>query len=283
MINDEFSQRYGYEPVLVVQYEAMNADLLNSILNCLEDFWRELSQLSKLNEILNYCWVNFFKLPFYEFSSFTSHDKLRKIRAMFLEFTWHKVYSFLEFLAPLLEHFLFGIDFIDECNSIFERENSAYRFINGLITPITSEHEISSIIMALDKKDESALHIESALTLLSNREKNESRESIAQSISAVEAIAKKVTGKNGATLSDLLGKKKLHPIHPQLQTGFNNLYNFTSGKDGIRHALTTESSQISKALAMYMLVSCSAFVNLIRDEFKSDIILEEAQIEANIK
>lgn len=272
-----FSLRYGYEPALVVQYESINADLLNSILNCLEKIWGELSQQGRLNEILNYCWVNFFKLPLYEFQYMTPHDKMIRVRAKFLEFTWHKVYSFLEFLAPLLERYLFSIDFIDQCNAIFERESSAYRFINGLITPITSEHEIASIIIALDKKDEPALHIESALTLLSNREKNQARESIAQSISAVEAIAKKVTGKNGATLSDLLGKKKLHPIHPQLQTGFNNLYNFTSGKDGIRHALTTESSHISKALAMYMLVTCSAFVNLIRDEFKSETIPDEAQ------
>lgn len=139
-------------------------------------------------------------MPLYEFSNGNPHDKLRRIRNLFLEFTWHKVYSFLEFLAPLLEHFLSFIDFIDECNSIFERENSAYRFVNGLITPITSELEISSIKKVLDETDEAAVHIESALILLSNREKNQARESIAQSISAVEAIAKKVVGKNAATL-----------------------------------------------------------------------------------
>lgn len=59
-----FSQRYGYEPTSVVQYEAMNLDLRNSILNCLEDVWNELSQRNKLNETLNYCWVDFLSCRF---------------------------------------------------------------------------------------------------------------------------------------------------------------------------------------------------------------------------
>jgi hypothetical protein len=42
-------------------------------------------------------------------------------------------------------------DFQEECNRILEEENSAYRFINGLIVPIINEEQIAQVERALEE------------------------------------------------------------------------------------------------------------------------------------
>ena len=136
---------------------------------------------------------------------------------------------------------------------------------------IISNEEIAEIQSCLIKEDEAAQHIESALTLLSNKEVDQSRESVAQSISAVEATAKRVAGKGSATLAMLCNPKYSLVQHDQFRQALLNLYNYTSGEEGIRHSLTDKSQPVSKALARFMLVTCSAFVNLIRSEAEASL------------
>ena len=98
---------------------------------------------------------------------------------------------------------------------------------------------------------------------LSDRLTPDYRNSIKESISALESIAK-VISKNpkdslGAALDKIKGKLK---IHPALERGFKQIYGYTSDTDGIRHALTEETT-CDFADAKFMLVSCSAFINYL--------------------
>jgi len=52
-------------------------------------------------------------------------------------------------------------------------------------------------------------------------------------------------------------------LHPALQIAFDKLYGYTSNEGGIRHCLL-EQSTIYFEDAKFMLVSCSAFVNLLK-------------------
>ena len=52
-------------------------------------------------------------------------------------------------------------------------------------------------------------------------------------------------------------------LHSALKLGFDRLYGYTSDAQGIRHALIEEPT-IDFEDAKFMLVSCSAFVNLLR-------------------
>lgn len=193
------------------------------------------------------------------------------IRNKYYNLPWFEVYSLLEFIVNCLSFFPreYRTDFIEDCNYILERENSAYRFIDKLLSPITSENEIRSIEECLEEKDEAAKHINSALTMLANKQEDQSRESIAQSILAVEAIAKKITDNKNATLAALCQGTKILPSNSQARQALLNLYNYTSSKEGIRHALTNESQPVTPAWARFMLVVSSAFVNLIKLEMKS--------------
>lgn len=52
-------------------------------------------------------------------------------------------------------------------------------------------------------------------------------------------------------------------IHPALNKALHQIYGYTSDDPGIRHG-GTETANVDAALAQFMLVSCSAFVNYLR-------------------
>ena len=106
-------------------------------------------------------------------------------------------------------------------------------------------------------------HIRTALKFLSDRKSPDYRNSIKESISAVESICQVLTGDDKATLGDALNKLENHfNLHGALKAGFKSLYGYTSDQDGIRHAILKEQD-ISFSDAKYMLVSCSAFANYL--------------------
>lgn len=156
------------------------------------------------------------------------------------------------------------------CNNILEEEVSAYRFINGKITPISNEIEMQEIENALKSPFKPIqIHIRQALELFSDRKNPDYRNSIKESMSAVEAICRLIVKDGKATLGDAL--EKVNITHPALKEGFKKIYGYTSDSEGIRHALSDES-YISSEDAKFMLVACSAFINyLIEKSRKVDI------------
>lgn len=152
------------------------------------------------------------------------------------------------------------------CNQVLEAENSGYRFVGDVITPISSATELKEIEEALgvpDKLRPVAEHIDAALRLYADRENPDYRNSIKESISAVEALCRLVTEKPKATLGEALKalSSKVR-IHGAFKAAFEKLYGYTSDEEGIRHSLMTESDVQSED-AKFMLVSCSAFVNYV--------------------
>jgi len=111
-------------------------------------------------------------------------------------------------------------------------------------------------------------HLEQALLHLKDRDSPDYRNSIKESISAVEALCRRLDGdqhaKLGAALSAL---EKRSVMHPALKSAFSSLYGYTSDSNGIRHALLEEST-LTNADARFMLVSCSAFINYVIDSVK---------------
>ena len=105
--------------------------------------------------------------------------------------------------------------------------------------------------------------MKTALELLANRKSPDYRNSIKESISAVEAVCRLITIDQNATLGQAIGKvKKKVQLHPALERAFDKLYGYTSSADGIRHALL-EETDLDFEDAKFMLVSCSAFVNYL--------------------
>ena len=138
-------------------------------------------------------------------------------------------------------------EFIEQCNETLERELSAYRFVGSQLARITHEQELESIQTALSLPNRFKpikRHINAAVALFSDRRAPDYRNSIKESVSAVEAICNIITGDKKATLGQALKRleDKGIPLHNALKNSFSSLYGYTSDADGIRHALLEEST-----------------------------------------
>ncbi|GAG23360.1 unnamed protein product, partial [marine sediment metagenome] len=179
----------------------------------------------------------------------------------FKSFKWFEVYDFIQFIAI---HGWNPVKFKEECNHALEKELSASRFVGNKIIRNTSKTEIETIETALQSPYGLVnQHLERALDSLSDRENPDYRNSMKESISAVEALSRVIEEDPNTTLGKLLNRlEKEKGLHPLLNKGFTALYHYTSEADGIRHGLTEEST-VGYEDAIYLLVTCSAFVNYL--------------------
>jgi hypothetical protein len=278
-----FSQRHGFQPVRsIVQRESMDEPLRNNLWDALKDFYWDqvtpsfigargpwLSDHPEIKILMRSLWHLFFQVPADTLSNNWTETRL-KIRRWFFEAEWFEVYDMIEFIA---NHYpdkddSVNNDFMQFCNLVLERNISAYRFVGGEIIDITSEEEIVAIEEALDATaglEGVNTHLRTALSHLSDRESPDYRNSIKESISAVEGLCELISGDEKATLGQALKQIEMQvELHGALKAAFEKLYGYTSDADGIRHALgLLEEPSLRSEDAKFMLVACSAFVNYL--------------------
>ena len=266
-----FSQRNGFVKARdIIQKESMDADLKIGLWNVLCIFvWGSFKNPFLYNDtsfdsFIKQIWMYFFKYPLDTLDPYWD-TTYPKIKQKYLNFEWYQVYDFLEFILNNYPRDT-SQAFIDACNLVLEKERSAYRFVGNVITEITSEVEIKEIDEVIHKSPNNVQkHLTTALKLLSDKKKPDYRNSIKESISAVESICIQISGDENATLGKALtqieenGKVKLHRA---LKGSFSKLYGYTSATDGIRHALL-EDDNLDFEDAKFMLVSCSSFTNYL--------------------
>jgi len=267
-----FSQRKGIKPVKsVIQVNFMDDDLRNDLWNALTaSYWDNISKywisdFPDMEILIKKIWVDHFKQPLDTLEN-TWRKTYKIIRNKFYNYEWYEVYDFIEFIVYSYPYKDDNQNFINLCNSFLERELSAYRFIGGKITQITSEEEISEIEEALEISQPLKAvntHLKTALDLLADRKSPNYRNSIKESISAVEAICNLITKEKNTTLGQALKKiEDKVSLHSALKSAFSSLYGYTSDADGIRHALLDEPTLYFED-AKFMLVSCSTFINYL--------------------
>jgi hypothetical protein len=192
-------------------------------------------------------------------------DFLREIKEWFFEAEWHQIYDLIEFMSAVDDKGEIE-EFVTLVNRFLEEEKSAYRLVGGQITAITSDEEIAEVdaaVKSTGKFEPASTHLSAALRFYSNRKDPDYRNSVKESISAVESVVKLITGDSKAGIGAALAVvQKKHSLHPALKEALSKLYGYTSDEDGIRHAIL-ESPSVDEADARFMLVICSAFVNLL--------------------
>lgn len=196
------------------------------------------------------------------------------IKTEIMEGAWNEVLDILEAAVTRLDtHFHghmtnAGSAIANALNGEFERLVVGYRFIGHELTPIDSALEVEAVAAASEDArvvDSARHHLGKALDHLSDRENPDYLNSIKESISGVEAVARRITGKQ--TLGDALDALKdagIH-FHGALLKAWKAMYGFTSDADGVRHGGETVA-EADQALAKYILVTCSAFVSLLVEE-----------------
>lgn len=268
-----FSQRNGYTSAdKAFQRERIEQPLRIAIWNVLNktvwEFWSPFDRYDgwstdskSINSLCERLWEEHFRrdrdlIPLTHREN-GAYDFFKK---HFFEAKWYEAFDFIEALIEYGEDFIMSFT-VDWLNSTLQSENSAYRIIGKHVCEITSPTEIQAIHEALNHTANPVkAHIAEALAKLSDRESPDYRNSIKESISAVEAECRRLTGDRAATLGAAI--KQIPNVHPALKEGFLKIYGYTSDQSGIRHALT-EGSMPTYADAKFMLSACSAFVSYL--------------------
>lgn len=278
-----FSQRIGKRPIkTVLQVETIDEDLRNRIWNTiLDNFFNKLETYSQYGEskggnICRIIWKEFLKKPVDEIPTYNTFSSLGNVncdrfidylRDWFYSAEWYDVYDLIEFIS-LLDSKIISTGFTKKCNDALTIEVSGYRIVNSKIVQITSEEEIKEIeqvIKETDKWKSVNTHLRTALDLFADRKNPDYRNSIKESISAVESFCKLIAKDDNASLGQALSEiEKEHSLHGALKSSFSSLYGYTSDAGGIRHALLENDVEVQFEDAKFMLVSCSAFINYLK-------------------
>ena len=274
-----FSEKYGYvNPSSVLIREKMTDEIINAIctaydlladkMNCnahrYDDFYKELEK---------HLWCYFLNNRLKDFFQGCGYHIVATRYLKTDNNQWYKKMDLLEETICYLmqkrqggkngEWFEWHWFFINYLNKEFIRLNFAYRIIDNKIVEVTSEEEIKEIETALKNPSNGVKeHLQTALELLSKRPDGDYRNSIKESISAVEAIVREITGANTLDFKKLENKGLFLPS--VLKKSFESLYGYTNNEStGIRHALMDDKNIPSADEAIFMLVSCSAFINYL--------------------
>ena len=231
--------------------------------------------VDKLMAITKIVFMDCLKQPIDQIPGY--HKVIQVLRKWFFDAQWFEVYDFIESCLEAVERLDFHSKgeadrLANYINSFLERELSGFRLVKCKFTPIVDKIAISAINEASDRKGQfsaSAQHIQSAIRLISDRKEPDYRNSIKESISAVESVVRVVSGSDRATLGDALKIiDKRHSLHGALKEGLLKIYGYTSDQGGIRHSLLEDSS-VDQKEAMFMLVICSAFCSFLIEKYSS--------------
>lgn len=164
-----------------------------------------------------------------------------------------------------------------DINSILEKYSYPLRAINGQFINITNPQQIETIQNAFHITQEQGFtatynHLEDAITKLKIQNY---RDSICDSIHAIEAVAKQISGNGDKDLAAFLKQiKDTKIIHAEFHSACQNLYAFTNRAGGIPHAHkpNLDPLQEDAETARFMLGVCSSFVSYLIE--KSDTLKE---------
>lgn len=264
-----FSQRYGYAPVRdTVQLEQMDDALRVALWNHLsENVWGALRSAyvsdtlkRAIHFVLLKLWTNYFNRPIDEFPSvyYKVHEFIKED---FFNSEWYVPYDIIE---EVFEYWpsTKGEKFIQSCNSILEKHMSGYRITSHTLASIVEKEQIDAVDEAINcEPDPVRTHLENALKLLSDKTKPDYRNSVKESVSALESKFKLILNNDKISYSkglDQLAKKYL--IHNTLKEALDRFYPYRG--DMTAHG-SMKLKNVEQEEAILFLITCSAFASYL--------------------
>ena len=269
-----FSEKYGIRPKVITRGE-ITAETRNRLLNLIHassgDSYRMTwgsSGFQTLKYVFDRLGRSHDELSYpgpMEVEIFGEKPKREKaLDDLIQALPWDRVLDCLELFAekePFSKN-----NFKSGVNGIFEQDGYAYRFVGNEILELTNDEEILEIEQATRSPFQTANeHIQRSIKALARRPGPDIENSIKESILGVEATVREILKDDSVTLGE--GLKQLKKIgfdmHPAFNSAMSMLYGWTSDDAGIRHAISGDDFPVTLPHARYMLISCSAFVNLL--------------------
>ena len=265
-----FSERYNITPKKAFQIEELNEETRNQIFSQVHHCYTHYRTVEpEFSLKFKNLYVDFFKKP--------SNDSIMRpswrtqqfdfIKEYVQESEWYYVFNLIEYIFNIED----DDGDVKDClkfrlNKLFLEERVAYKIVNWEITQITDDIEVESIEEAMDKSPEVVKkHLEKSLRFLSDKTNPDYKNSVKESISAVESVCKLILDNKNATLGQALNEIEKNTdieIPTALKNSFSKLYGYTSSEDGVRHA-SFDDKDLDYDLAKLLLVSCSAFTNYL--------------------
>lgn len=282
MINERFSTRIGItDSVKQIQIDSMDKELRNRLWNVYSELifngLKSFDSLNKkyiiLDKYFNSLWHNYFKKPVDDIDKFVSVN-YNDIKKYFFNASWYNIYEFLEFSIIFISNHEnkfqgFLSDVIIEVNRVLTEEYSGFRLTNGVFCPITNDFEIKSVNDTFEyfkkglKLQIVNKHFGEAICLISKKPEADYRNSIKESISAIEALCRVFLSSDKSVLSDslkIMASKNMFDIYPTILSSIDKLYSFSSTV--ARHAEVSDYCCKFED-AQFMLISCSSIINYL--------------------
>lgn len=238
--------------------------------------WTSYSDYS-YHKICVEVWTRFYNRRSNTYCYRTGDDDAIQSHLLQKTIPWYTKLGMLEFILEYMgttfkdkERVQIKEAFILDLNTEFERVHYGYRIINDTITDIISNEEKESLQEVLSNAEESIQsHMKQALALYAQKPEADYKNSIKESISAVEALFRIKTGENtfGSSYAKI---KKSITIHPRIQEAIQKVYDYTNQPDtGIRHSKVEgdETMVPDASECQFMIIICSAIINYIQEKY----------------
>ena len=268
-----FSERKGIKHFSdIVQIDDLNERTRNKLYSVISKSFDELYvdyDGNLKDEFVEYLYKELFSkterdIPMWG-NDYHYEEVFNTIYTIIIQYDYADIFTFIEGIIKFLDiadkatynRYNYKNEYIEAISNVFKKENVNYRIINEKITDIVDEQQISSIEETLNNPyKEVSRHYSKAIEQLYSLKDFDN--SIKESISSVEAMCQILTKNSKATLG----------IHPAMKGAFEKLYGYTSDANGIRHANGLGEGDSTFEEAKYMLISCSAFVNYLKENFE---------------
>ncbi|MDP9693027.1 UNVERIFIED_ORG: hypothetical protein J2X79_000564 [Arthrobacter globiformis] len=254
----------GYvEPRTIVQVDDLDEDtrihLWNLIYTLKMRAYDHYGALQMSDEFAIGLWIEW-HLSLEDLGKTTGTNFLEMVKKDVVEGTMAEAFDVVEACIDSV-----GARLSELLNNVFTKYLVGYRVVNGEIIPVTESAEIEAVEAAMEVLQPysgARKHLQNALSLLANREEPHYANVVKESISAIEAVARHLTG--AKTLGDALKQLEAKgvPAQKALVEGWSKLYGYTSAEGGIRHG-SINHGDIDEALATYFLVTCSSMVGYL--------------------
>jgi hypothetical protein len=277
-----FSERKGIKHFSdIVQVNSLNERTRNKLYSVISESFDELYvdyDGSLKDEFVEYLYKELFSkterdIPKWR-NGYDYEEVFNTVYTIIIQYDYTDIFTFIEGIIKFLDiadkatynRYSYKNEYIEVISNVFKKENVNYRIINEKITDIVDEQQISSIEETLNNPyKEVSRHYSKAIEQLYSLKDFDN--SIKESISSVEAMCQILTKNSKATLGDALKLLK-DKIHPAMKSAFEKLYGYTSDANGIRHANGLGEGDSTFEEAKYMLISCSAFINYLKENFE---------------
>lgn len=259
----------------IVQTNNLNKRTRNLIYTCIRDNIEDFFYKSQYgDQVIEYIYIQILsmikeQIPYeYNLGQYDLEQIFNMLHNIISKQDFNFVFDMIEGIINFYKELSLSSikkDFIDRVNIIFKNENVNYKIINDIITDIVNEEETKSVNETLNSSYEIVKkhYIKAVEKLYKDKDYSNS---IKESITSVEAMCQIING-NKETLGKALNNLKIE-IHPALKSAYSSIYGYTSDENGTRHANGIGEKNATFSEAKYMLISCSAFVNYLKENFE---------------